>query len=235
MNVSLTGAVMPTQIIGKRRMIQAKACFVSVAAALLLAVPALTSATNPGQSWNFSVLLDGDRIGYHRFELTDEGDERRIKSEAKFDVRVLFINAFRYRHSTTEIWSDGCLREINARTQANGKKLAVRGATVEDRLIVESGEARAEFDDCVMTFAYWDPEFLQQPRLLNSQSGEYLDIEVQELGNEPIQVRGEQVDAAVYKVTAEKLELKLWYSLQDEWLALESVAKGGRILRYELT
>jgi hypothetical protein len=29
--------------------------------------------------------------------------------------------------------------------------------------------------------------------------------------------------------------LTLWYSPDDEWLALESVAKGGHILRYGLS
>ena len=52
---------------------------------------------------------------------------------------------------------------------------------------------------------------------------------------QPIVVRGEEVPASVYRVTAEKMELTLWYSRDDEWLALESVAKGGRIIRYELT
>lgn len=86
-----------------------------------------------------------------------------------------------------------------------------------------------------MTFAYWNPDFLRQPRLLNPQSGEYLDVEVEQVGQEPIVIRGEEVAASVYRITARKMELKLWYSEDDEWLALESVAKGGRILRYELT
>ena len=216
-------------------MIRISTVVVALAAAVSLAAPVLTGATSTELSWDFSVMLDGDKIGYHRFELIEDGDRQRIKSEAKFDVRILFINAFRYRHNTTEVWAGGCLREIDARTQANGKKLVVSGATIDDRLIIDAGTATSEFDNCVMTFAYWDPEFLRQPRLLNSQSGEYLDVEVEELGRQPIKVRGEEVDAAVYKLTAKKLELKLWYSPDDEWLALESVAKGGRVIRYELT
>lgn len=203
--------------------------------ALSLAMPVIAGATGDSKSWDFSVLLDGDRIGYHRFELVEDGDRRRIESEAKFDVRFLFINAFRYRHNATEVWTDGCLREIDTRTQANGKKLAVSGATVEDRLIIDAGASETEFDDCVMTFAYWDPDFLQEPRLLNSQSGEYVDVAVESLGVQPVMVRGQEVDASVYRLTAKKLELKLWYSPDDEWLALESVAKGGRIIRYELS
>lgn len=202
---------------------------------LALIAPGLAIATGESRSWDFSVLLDGDEIGYHRFELTEEGDERRVKSEAKFDVRFLFINAFRYRHTNTEIWSDGCLRQIEARTEANSKKLSVTGSTVDEGLVIDDGTSKNVLPDCVMTFAYWDPAFLEQPKLLNSQSGDYLDVEVEALGRERIAVRGEQIDAEAYRVLADKIELTLWYSTDSEWLALESVAKGGRIIRYELS
>jgi len=204
-------------------------------AVLILAFPITAASAASSQSWDFSVLLDGDKIGYHRFELTDFGGERRVRSEAKFDVRVLFINAFRYRHENTEVWSDGCLSKIDARTQANGKKFAVSGTRVQGEFVVDDGSQMNALSDCVMTFAYWDPEFLQQPKLLNSQSGEYLDVEVESLGTKPITVRGQEMTASAYRLTAKKMQLTLWYSTDNEWLALESVAKGGRIIRYELT
>lgn len=208
---------------------------VSLLALHMVMLPAVATSSANTKTWDFSVLLDGDEIGYHRFELFEDGGERRITSEAKFDVRFLFVNAFRYRHSNTEVWSDGCLRKIDARTQTNGKKMAVSGFQVRDEFVVDDGSAQNVFNDCVMTFAYWDPGFLEQAKLLNSQSGEYLDVEVEPLGREPITVRGEEVDATAYRLKAEKLEVTLWYSTEDEWLALESVAKGGRIIRYELT
>jgi len=211
-----------------------KRIFVSLLVLHIVMLPGVAASSMNSKTWDFSVLLDGDEIGFHRFELSEDGGEQRITSEAKFDVRFLFVNAFRYRHSNTEVWSDGCLREIEARTQANGKKLSVSGFQNKDEFIVDDGNAKNAFTDCVMTFAYWDPKFLEQAKLLNSQSGEYLDVDVEPLGREPITVRGEEVDATAFKLTAKKLEVTLWYSEDNEWLALESVAKGGRIIRYEL-
>ncbi|MGB5255929.1 MAG: DUF6134 family protein [Woeseiaceae bacterium] len=202
---------------------------------LTLGTPASSGAASASQSWDFSVMLDGNQIGYHRFELLEDGEDQLLRSEANFNVRFLFFNAFRYRHEVEETWRDGCLREIDALTQTNGKEIAVSGSMVEDRLVIDAGDAKSELQDCVMTFAYWNPQFLNQPRLLNAQSGEYLDVAVESLGNEPVRVRGQNVDASVFRLTAKKLELKLWYSPNDEWLALESVAEGGRIIRYELT
>lgn len=201
----------------------------------VLASPAAPSSSSNPRVWEFSVLLDGDEIGYHRFELVEQGRERRLKSEAKFDVRFLFFNAFRYRHSNYEVWSDGCLREIEAQTHTNGKDLAVSGFQDGGEFIVGDGTKQSVDRDCVMTFAYWNPEFLEQPELLNSQSGEFVDVDIEPLGREPIVVRGKQVTASAYKLTARQLEMTVWYSQDKEWLALESVAKGGRIIRYELT
>ena len=209
--------------------------FLSLIGLAIVGSPPVANAAVDVRSWDFSVMLDGDKIGYHRFELFEEGERRRVTSEAKFDVRFLFVNAYRYRHVTDEVWAGDCLREIDARTQANGKKLAVNGATVGDRLVIDAGSDRNEFQNCVMTFAYWNPAFLRQPKLLNAQSGEYLDVQVEDLGREAIEVRGRKVNASVYRLKAKGLELKLWYSSDDEWLALESVANGGRIIRYELT
>ncbi len=202
----------------------------------LLALSAgMASAKETTRNWNFSVLLDGSPIGYHNFEVTDLDGLKEVRSEARFDVKFLFFNAFRYRHENTERWTEDCLAEIDARTNSNGKRFEISGEGNDTGFMLESTDASVELPSCVMTFAYWNPNFLTQQKLLNPQSGEYLEVHVEELPPEPFAVRGQEVPARVFKVKAEKLELKLWYSNNDEWLGLESLAKGGRILRYELS
>ena len=50
-----------------------------------------------------------------------------------------------------------------------------------------------------------------------------------------LDVRGLDTPAKRYRLSGEDLQIDVWYSLDDEWLALESPAKGGRTLRYVLT
>ena len=38
-----------------------------------------------------------------------------------------------------------------------------------------------------------------------------------------------------YDIRARGMEITVWYSEDSEWLALESAAKGDRIIRYELS
>jgi len=120
-------------------------------------------------------------------------------------------------------------------TNANGKRVQVSGEQTGAGFLVERDDNPIELPECVMTFAYWNPEFLDQPRLLNPQTGEYVDVDVEPAGDEMLEVRGQLVVARRIRLTANDVDLTLWYSPDDEWLALESVAKGGRIIRYELS
>ena len=193
-----------------------------------------SAADSANTTLMFDVFLDGKKIGYHRFEI--DGTQRNAagRSEASFDVKFLFVTAFSYRHNAEESWTDGCLAEIQARTDSNGKELNVVGARTDDGFVIDTGDSEAQLPACVMTFAYWNPGFLEQPRLLNPQTGEYLEVEVEELGNDLVAIDGREIQARSVRLTARQMDITLWYSENSEWLALESIAKGGRIIRYEL-
>jgi hypothetical protein len=186
-------------------------------------------------NWDFDVYLNDKKVGRHSFSVSEADGVKQVTSEANFDVRILFISAYRYEHSAAERWSEDCLVEFDASTNANGERIRVSGEQTGTGFLVMREESPVELPGCVMTFAYWNPEFLEQPRLLNPQTGDYVDVSVEEVGNEWLEVRGEPVAATRFSLTAHDVDLTLWYSSDDKWLGLESVAEGGRIIRYELS
>jgi len=203
---------------------------------LALATPApAQEVADPVARWHFDVYLNGKRVGEHLFEVAEADGVKQVRSTANFKYKILFIPAYRYEHRAAERWSDNCLIEFDARTNANGKRIEVSGETTGAGFRVETGDRPVDLPECVMTFAYWNPEFLDQSRLLNPQTGEYVDVSVEKVGNEMLEVRGEYVEATCFRLMAYEVDLTLWYSSDDEWLALESVAKGGHIIRYELS
>ena len=169
------------------------------------------------RTWSFRVLLDGRDIGRHTFTREEAADGARVVSEARFDVRFLFVTAYRYEHRAEERWRDGCLVSLEARTDDNGARKDVR---LQPR-------------DCTWSFAYWDHEVLRAERLLNAQTGELLPVRWAALGIESIAVRGRGTSASRHRLTAPGLSIDLWYAGR-EWVALESTLEGGRRLRYEL-
>ncbi len=184
--------------------------------------------------WNFEVLLNDKPIGFHSFSLTGDSKRQTLTTEAQFDVKFLFINAFSYRHANTETWSDGCLDSINAKTDNNGDFLSVLGQRNGDALELAGEAGEQSFRQCVQTFAYWNPGILGSSRLLNSQTGELEDVSVVRESLDAIDVAGETVEAVRYRLNAKAGAITLWYSNDESrrWLALEAPAKGGRTLRY---
>jgi hypothetical protein len=200
--------------------------------ALSFAVP-VPANTSGVARLEFDVYLNDKKVGKHSFEVVEANGVRQVMSEANFVYRILFIPAYKYEHRSAERWADNCLLEFDARTNANGDRIEVSGERTNSGFRVEKGEEPVELPECVMTFAYWNPDFLEQPRLLNPQTGEYVDVTVEKVGNEMLEVNGQPVDATRFRLTAYEVDLTLWYSRDDEWLALESVAEGDNIIRYE--
>jgi hypothetical protein len=186
-------------------------------------------------SWDFDVYLDEKKVGKHLFTVSEADGVKRVQSDASFKVRILFILAYRYEHRAAESWADNCLVGIDASTNANGERTDVSGQKAGAGFLIENGAGPTELPQCVMTFAYWNHEFLDQSRLLNPQTGEYVDVQVEKVGDEILAVRGHPVAATRFKLTSNEVDVTLWYSSNNEWLALESVAKGGHIIRYELS
>ena len=193
----------------------------------------VASNETPPDEWRFRVFLDDKEIGYHHFYLDDKGDHSQLRTEANFEYRLLFVTLFRYEHENLETWSGDCLKSVRSRTDSNGDQYTVDGLRFEEGFKVMGSEGDADLPRCVMSFAYWNPAFLEQSRLLNTQDGRFLDVEISPPARETLEVRGEVVPSLRYRLKAEDLQLNLWYSEEQEWLALESELDGGRMLRYE--
>jgi Family of unknown function (DUF6134) len=203
----------------------------------LCAVLLLTAASHSAaamRDWEFRVLLDDKPIGHHRFALRELGAERELTSEARFNVKLWFINAYRYTHDATERWRDNCLEAVMARTMDGGKRSEVVATREAGGFAIASPRGREALDGCVMSFAYWNPEILRQSRLLNVQTGEYTAVRITDLGEETLTVRGAAVTATRYRISGSKFPIDLWYSADKTWLALQSTVDRGRSLRYEL-
>jgi Family of unknown function (DUF6134) len=182
---------------------------------LFAATPALAEPL----AWNFRVFLDEREIGHHHFTLRTDGGTRELRSEARFQVRVLGLTVYRYAHDAMERWRGECLQALDSTTDDNGDR--------------EKVDWRGEPGGCNLSFAYWNPKILQGGRLLNAQTGRFEPVTVSPQGEETIEVRGRPTVAQRYRLAGANLAIDLWYAGR-QWVALESAAKGGRRLRYRL-
>jgi hypothetical protein len=201
-------------------------------AAFLLAAGAPAAQAESG-TWTFRVLLDGRDVGRHHYILQGNGADQELRSEARYDVRILSLSIYRYVHEAVERWNGDCLTSLASHTETNGKRQSVNATTRGGRLAVERPAGRDEHEGCIMSFAYWNPRILGESRLLNSQTGELTPVTMTRQGPETLLVRGQRLAAQRHRISGPELQVDLWYA-GDRWIALEALIKGGRRLRYEL-
>jgi hypothetical protein len=209
------------------------------------------TAPRPGR-WDFAVTLDDKPIGRHRFELTGEpaSGEWALKSQADYDVKLLGLTVYTYRHSATERWRAGCLSQLDARTDDNGDTTTVQASTAaeadpaaalrisvrsEDRAIANAAATPQDSRGCVMTYAYWNAAALrQQPRLLNPQTGRLDPVQGSPLPATAVTVAGQTVQAQGWRIRTPKGPVDIWTGPDGRWIGLDALVSGDRRLRYRL-
>lgn len=202
---------------------------VAVAIAMLAAVAAPAAA----ETWDFEVRLDDKPIGTHRFVVDGGADAREVQSTARFDVKLLGITVYRYRHEARERWRGDCLDEIRSSTDDDGKVVGVD---------LRAGDAKGPIAGCVMSYAYWNPALVRQTRLLNPQTGRVDDARFERLPDATLRVNGREVPAIRWHLSAQpsddasaKQDLTLWLSREDgRWIGLDARVKGDKRLTYRL-
>ena len=212
------------------------------AAALVMALtgPGIAHAVTFPTEWRFTVRLDGKPIGTHRFVLESAGDRAvTLGGEAQFDVTLLGVPLYRYRHRVSERWTGGCLASIDARTDDNGRLTEVRGQARADRFAVEvrdgdgAGPAPASPAGCLMSFAYWNPALAEQKRLLDAGSGRIESVVISAPTAVPADLQVEAQPVRGLRIGGLPRPIDVWYA-GDRWVGLDTTVSDGRRLSYRL-
>jgi hypothetical protein len=195
----------------------------------LLVLGALPAAL--AQTWDFEVRLDGRPIGSHRFVVSGPPAARQVESTARFDVTLLGIPLYRYRHEARERWRGDCLQELQSRTDDGGKPAQAD---------LRRDPAEPGQPGCVMSFAYWNPALVRQSQLLNPQTGQIDQVRFERLPEAALPVEGRQAEAVRWQLTAtsangQQQVLVLWAErASGRWIGLDARVEGGRVLTYRL-
>tara|TARA_B100001175_G_C19409412_1_gene590353 strand:- start:139 stop:765 length:627 start_codon:yes stop_codon:yes gene_type:complete len=181
------------------------------------------------KEWNFDAILNDRVIGQHIFKV----ENLKSLSKANFHIEFLFMDIY-YKHVSNESWSNGCLSKIDSKTDDDGDFFEVKGQLKDKQFELEANKNSFRYPTCLMTFAYWDPSILKQSKLINSQDGELLDINVEFVADELMVIKQEKIMTKHYQLVAskdgdEKLKIQLWYDKEMNWVGLSSTTPIGDI------
>ena len=197
--------------------------------AIFTALTLSQGTANGDEIYTFDVFFDDRLIGEHQFvrSISETGDEV-VTSRASFALKILFFNAFKYEHSSREMWSDGCLVELEAttNTKKGAQTTTLRNQRGEPSLTV-NGESKdlPKGDSCLSSFAYWRTDLSKRALLMNAQSGDFVPVEMS-TSTDPETIERRTV------IAANKLNIEVLYDSQGKWVGLQTALPNDHQLTY---
>ena len=186
------------------------------------------SMENYAETFSFRVLLNDVEVGWHTFQLLNQGEYLNVRSTMCMDFTVLLIKKVTYRHEANEVWREGCLHRFTSTTRRDKKVISMSGALENDKFIVNDGTSDIELGKCVKSFAYWNPKWLDAKFLLNVENGKYTPVNQ---SNQKDPISGFMVKT----LGLPKTEIYLEYDESGIWQTLESELKIAGALKYQRT
>jgi len=195
---------------------------------------ALTSAslsadTGPGLL-KFEVALDDKPIGEHSLTF-NRAPEGALEIGIAIDLAVKFgpFTVFDYTHRNASLWQDGVLQRMRSQTDDNGDRHDMTIDLALDQLqITNNGVAAPNAPRTMLPTTYWMASTVAQDRLINSQTGEILEVAIEDLGRETVPGPEGPIEATRYRMTGD-LEIELWYDDAGILVGLAFKARGSDV------
>ncbi|HSE79136.1 MAG TPA: DUF6134 family protein [Alphaproteobacteria bacterium] len=187
----------------------------------------------PAPDLRYRVFRERSEIGAHDIFMRGAPDSRTVETKIRLEVKIAFITAFRYLHESTEAWRDGKLQSLVSRTDDNGEKRELVGASVGDgvRIVGPMGPFVAR-SHLMTSNGFWSAEFVRQTSLINAAEGGEVGISAKRLGEEEIPTRRGPVRAEKHRFLTPQCAGLVWYDM-DGLLVRGIFEVKGETLIYE--
>jgi hypothetical protein len=208
--------------------------FIMAAGASALAGPASAALPVPaGNEIGFKVLRNGSIVGEHHIKFTESGDQ--LTAQINFGLVVTFagITLYRYAGQATEIWSGDVFQSVQSAVNNNGTLLEVHAhktAAGYDVVGVNHNNPAKSYPEYTappdtLPLTYWNKQILSAT-LLNIQTAHSYKPIVNSPGwNQLPTANGGTLTAQRFDLTG-KLQLSVWYDINDQWSGLEFHVSG---------
>lgn len=183
----------------------------------------------PGDTIHFDVYRQGSDFGTHivRFEENAAG---QLEAVIDVDLRAGLgpITLFRYRLDARETWQDGYIHAVEGEVNDDGARKSVTARRDGARLEVDGTAFEGELPASIIPASHWNIWQTETDRILSTESGEVIEVDVQPLGRETVMAGGEPVEARKFLMDSD-IDVTLWYDDQDRWVKLAFEARGQEI------
>jgi len=185
----------------------------AAAGAVLMSVASF-DAQAASKTLEYTVLRDGKPIGTHAYTIDTNGADTQVQVSTDIQVKVLFITAYKFKHNSQEVWSNGRLVSLKSTTDDDGTDKALTAKAEDGKITLDSmvkGQDRRQFAAAAaIPASLWNPAIVTQTAIVNTLDGKLMKVKVANVGSEQVDAGGAKVTAHHYKISGE-LTRDLWF------------------------
>ncbi len=172
----------------------------------------------------FLIERKGKVIGYHAVDVTPTEAGARVDTRIEMKVGLGPITLFKYEHDSTEIWNGETLVSLVSETNNNGDREFVDAKRYGEELLIDGSGYQGPAPEGAMPSSYWDKDLVRADAMINTQTGEILDITTSRIG----ETRAPHDRPAVQYQLVGTLALNLWYD-GERWVGSNFTVDGEEL------
>ena len=137
-----------------------KVCFAIYAVcavSILLSTAAFAAQT---ETYTYNILREGKQIGAYHFEVSKDGPNMTINATMDIEAKILFLTAYKARHTRTETYQNNTLQHIESKATYNGEGYAF-SYDAQTGVLIRNGE-KTQLENPVVTLTPFAHSFKGQ-------------------------------------------------------------------------
>jgi hypothetical protein len=148
----------------------------------------------------YDITREGSSIGTETVDIERQGDTTAVKSKTDISVKIMFVEAYRYEHSCSEVWKSGQLVAFKSHTNDNGTKHSVEVTAAGDKLAMVADGKHSDLSKTAAPVNFWGKDVIRHLDVFEPDTGKRLSLKVTDLGSESVTVNGVAHQAHHYKI-----------------------------------
>ena len=192
-----------------------------VLAVLLGLITTGSHAATPGVpadgKLQFTVVRNGEPIGTHHYTFARTPERTTVHIRTDIDYRFMFLQLYRFRHTSKEVWTGRKLTELSSRTDDNGESIRIEAHANGQELLVRNLDGAYRAGPDVVPSSLWNIDVVRAKELLSTIRGKLLKSESEFLGEEVLTLNGRAVPTDHYRITGQ-FERNVWYDKDSKVL-----------------
>tara|TARA_B100001540_G_C15759176_1_gene620841 strand:+ start:187 stop:864 length:678 start_codon:yes stop_codon:yes gene_type:complete len=180
----------------------------------------------------FDVIRKNKVIGNVISTFEKENDNLMITTVVDIEVKVLFVQAYKFMQTTKETWKNGQFIKIDGHTDfEDEREYFIKGEDKEGYFIASGMDGELVLDINILPLNYWNKDILNEKEVFDTQKGIVRKITVQRLDNEVIEIDNKEVESEKFILDATTNpkdigpfpQYTLWYSKNGELLKFKFI------------